>query len=92
MAAPRSTRRRRNWMRQRQACGIRGSIAAAEADVAVATASVQQCSSACATPELHAPFAGVVATLNVTEGEQVSPGGPVIQLADDTTWRLKPPT
>jgi HlyD family secretion protein len=64
-------------------------IAAAEADVAAATASVQQALVGLRNTELRAPFAGVVATLNVTEGEQVSPGGPVIQLADDTAWEIE---
>jgi HlyD family secretion protein len=64
-------------------------IAAAEAEVAAATAAVQQALVGLRYTELRAPFAGVVATLNVTAGEQVSPSGAVIQLADDNTWEIE---
>lgn len=64
-------------------------IAAAEAEVAGATAALQQALVGLRNTELRAPFAGVVATLNVTEGEQVSPSAPVIQLADDTAWEIE---
>jgi len=64
----------------------REDIAAAEADVAAATAALQQALIALRNTELRAPFAGVVATLNVAVGEQVSPGAPVAQLADVTSW------
>lgn len=64
-------------------------IAAAEADVAAATAAVQQALVGLRNTELRAPFAGVIATLNVTEGEQVSPSVPVIQLADDSAWEIE---
>lgn len=64
-------------------------IAAAEADVAAATAALQQALVGLRNTELRAPFTGIVATLNNTEGEQVSPSAPVIQLADDTTWEIE---
>lgn len=64
-------------------------IAAAEADVAAATAALQQALVGLRNTELRAPFTGIIATLNVTEGEQVSPSAPVIQLADDTTWEIE---
>ena len=64
-------------------------IAAAEAEVAAATAAVQQALVGLRNTELRAPFAGVIATLNVTAGEQVSPSGAVIQLADDNTWEIE---
>jgi len=64
-------------------------IAAAEAEVAAATAALQQALVGLRNTELRAPFAGVIATLNITEGEQVSPNAPVIQLADDTAWEIE---
>lgn len=64
-------------------------IAAAEADVASATAALQQALVALRNTELRAPFAGVVASLNVNVGEQVAPGLPVIQLADDSAWEIR---
>jgi len=64
-------------------------IAAAEAEVAAATAALQQALVGLRNTELRAPFTGVIATLNVTTGEQVSPSGPVIQLADDTAWEIE---
>ena len=67
----------------------REDIAAAEADVAAATAALQQALIALRNTELRAPFAGVVATLNVAVGEQVSPGAPVAQLADVTSWEIE---
>lgn len=64
-------------------------IAAAEANVAAATAAVQQTLVALANTELRAPFAGTVARLDVTAGEQVSPGAPVISLADVSEWQIE---
>jgi HlyD family secretion protein len=64
-------------------------IAAAEADVAAATASLQQALVSLRNTELRAPFTGVVATLNANVGEQISPSLPVVQLADDTTWEIR---
>jgi multidrug efflux pump subunit AcrA (membrane-fusion protein) len=64
-------------------------IAAAEADVAAATAAVQQALVALANTELRAPFPGTVARLDVTPGEQVSPGAPVISLADVSEWQIE---
>jgi multidrug efflux pump subunit AcrA (membrane-fusion protein) len=64
-------------------------IAAAEANVAAATAAVQQALVALANTELRAPFAGTVARLDVTAGEQVGPGAPVISLADVSEWQIE---
>ncbi len=63
-------------------------IAAAEAEVAAATAALQQALVALRNTELRAPFAGVVASVNVNVGEQVGPGLPVVQLADDSAWEI----
>lgn len=64
-------------------------IAAAEADVAAATALLQQALVSLADTELRAPFAGTVARLNVQVGEQVAPGTPVVQLADLSRWQIE---
>jgi HlyD family secretion protein len=64
-------------------------IAIAEADVAGATASLQQALVALANTELRAPFAGVIATISTSEGEQAGPGSPVIRLADTSAWSIE---
>ncbi|MDA8219042.1 MAG: HlyD family efflux transporter periplasmic adaptor subunit [Dehalococcoidales bacterium] len=64
-------------------------IAAAEADVATAQAAVEQAKVALADTELKAPFAGTVAAVDVTAGEQVGPASPVIQLADFSVWQIE---
>ena len=64
-------------------------VAVAEADVAAAVASVQQALVSLSNTELRAPFAGVVATVNTSLGEQVSQGAPVIQVADTTVWEIE---
>lgn len=64
-------------------------VAAAEANVAAATAAVQQALVALSNTELHAPFSGTVARLDVTPGEQVGPGVPVISLADVSEWQIE---
>jgi multidrug resistance efflux pump len=64
-------------------------IAAVEADVAAAEAALEQAKIAQADTELHAPFAGTVASLDVKVGEQVAPGSPVAVLADLSTWQIE---
>lgn len=64
-------------------------VAAAEAEVAAATAALQQALVALGNTELRAPFGGVVASVNVNVGEQVAPGQPVVQLADDSAWEIQ---
>ncbi len=64
-------------------------IAMAEADVAAATAQLQQTLVALADTELHAPFAGTVAEIAVSVGEQVNPGAPIATLADLATWQIE---
>lgn len=54
----------------------------AEANVAAATAALQQQLVALSKLELQAPFSGTVAALEVALGEQVIPGAPVLRLAD----------
>ena len=65
------------------------SIAIAEADVAAATAALQQALVNLADTELRAPFAGTVALINVANGEQVNAGLPVVSLADTTSWEVE---
>jgi multidrug resistance efflux pump len=61
-------------------------IASAEADVAAATASLQQALVNLADLELRAPFTGAVAFLELEEGEQISAGAALLQLADLNEW------
>jgi multidrug efflux pump subunit AcrA (membrane-fusion protein) len=64
-------------------------IAAAEADVAAATAALQQTLVSLADTELRAPFAGTVAELNVNVGEQPSGALPVVRLAALGAWQIE---
>ncbi len=64
-------------------------VAAADADVAVAQSAVDQAKVALNQTELKAPFAGVVASLNINVGEQVVPGNPVANLADTSLWQIE---
>jgi HlyD family secretion protein len=57
-------------------------IAAAEAQVAQAEAAVQVARVALEQAELRAPFAGTVSALVISPGETVTPGQPVLALAD----------
>ncbi len=64
-------------------------IAVAEADVAAAQAGLAQAEAALANTELRAPFAGVIAALNINLGEQIVAGAPVISLADLARWQIE---
>ena len=64
-------------------------LAVAQAEIAAATAALQQALVALAETELRAPFAGTVALLDANRGEQVSPGGRVIRLADLSEWEIR---
>jgi HlyD family secretion protein len=64
-------------------------VAIAEADLAAATASLQAVLVSLSETELRAPFNGEVATLNTAVGQQVSPGAPVILLADTSAWEIE---
>jgi HlyD family secretion protein len=57
--------------------------------VAAAQATLAQARAALADTELRAPFAGAVAELDARVGEQVTPGSPVAQLADFSTWQIE---
>jgi HlyD family secretion protein len=64
-------------------------IAAAQADVAAARASLDQARAALAETELRAPFAGVIAAVNIAAGEQAAPGAAVVVLADLANWQVE---
>lgn len=64
-------------------------IASAEADVAAATAAVQQALIDLANTELRAQFDSTVAMLETEIGEQVNAGNPVVQLADLNNWEIR---
>ena len=64
-------------------------IAAAEADVASATAALQQALVALSETELRAPFAGTVAQVLFNVGEQATPNTPIVQVADLSTWQIE---
>lgn len=64
-------------------------VAAAEADAAATRPAVDQAQAALAETELRAPFAGTVATLDLKPGEYVTPGAPVVRLADLSAWQLE---
>jgi HlyD family secretion protein len=64
-------------------------IAAAEAEVAAATAALQQTLVTLSEVELRAPFSGTIAELLINTGEQVSPNAPVVRLADLSRWQIE---
>ncbi len=64
-------------------------VAVAEADMAAAQAALAQAEAALADTVLRAPFAGVVAALNVNLGEQVAPGARIVSLADLSRWQIE---
>ncbi len=54
-----------------------------------AEAALQATRTALADTELHAPFSGTIAQLNVKAGETATPGVPVIVLADFSNWLVE---
>ena len=64
-------------------------IAAAQAEVKAAEAGLEQARAAMEETELLAPFAGTIASLDAKVGELVSPGAPVMSLADLSVWRIE---
>ncbi|MBI3360468.1 MAG: efflux RND transporter periplasmic adaptor subunit [Chloroflexi bacterium] len=61
-------------------------LAAARARLSTAEASLAAAREAASRLELHAPFAGTITTLGLKVGEQVSPGAPIVTLADFSGW------
>lgn len=64
-------------------------LAAAAAAVDQARAGLEQAQASLADTELRAPFAGTVAALEVSHGEQVVAGLPIVQLAQLGTWQVE---
>ncbi len=64
-------------------------VAIAEADVASATAALQNALVALSDTELRAPFGGTIATVNAAVGEQVGMSAPVITMADTSSWEIE---
>ncbi len=62
---------------------------AADADVTSAAAALQQAQAALADTELHAPFDGMVVTVNVKRGEVSPVGSFAVRLADLTHWKIQ---
>lgn len=61
----------------------------AEADLAAAQAQREQALASLAETELRAPFAGRIASVDVSEGQQVGPTTPAVQLADFSAWLIE---
>ena len=57
--------------------------------MAAAQATLEQAKVAQAEMELRAPFAGTVGSIETAVGENVTPGTPVVQLADLSTWQVE---
>lgn len=71
------------------AAGARAeSIQAAEAELTAAQTELMQRQLDLQDTELHAPFAGTIASLDLETGEQVNAGAPVAQLADESQWNI----
>ena len=64
-------------------------LAVAGAEVQRAEAALQLAQVALDETELQAPFAGIVATLDLKTGEYVAPGAPVAHLADLAAWQIE---
>jgi HlyD family secretion protein len=64
-------------------------VAAADADIAVAQADLDKANAALADMELHAPFAGTVATVDTKVGQQVAPAAEILRLADFSSWEIQ---
>ena len=64
-------------------------IASADAGIAAAQADLQRAQAVLADTELHAPFAGTVATIDAKVGEAVTTGAPIVQLADFSAWQVE---
>ena len=64
-------------------------VAVAQAEVNVALAGLQEAMVLLAETELRAPFAGTLTARNISAGEQVSSGVPLLQLADTAAWQVE---
>lgn len=64
-------------------------IKALEADLASATASLQDALVALADSELRAPFDGTIASVETSLGEQIGAGTAIVQIADLENWQIE---
>jgi HlyD family secretion protein len=64
-------------------------LAIAEAQVRSAQAALDLAQAALGEQTLKAPFAGVIASINLRAGEFIAPGTPVVQLADLASWQIE---
>ncbi len=64
-------------------------IAVAAADVAAATATLQQALVALADTELRAPFSGTVAVVSINAGEQATASIPILRMGDLADWEFR---
>ena len=87
-SAEAEVRRAEAQLAQIQAGSRPEAIAAAQAQVKEAETALMQEQLVLAETELRAPFAGVIASLDLKLGEQVTAGTPVLQLADLTAWEI----
>ena len=60
-----------------------------EAAIQQAEAALQSAQVALSNAELHAPFAGTIARLNLKVGENAAPGVVAVVLADFSAWRIE---
>jgi multidrug resistance efflux pump len=67
-------------------------LAAADARIKAAETGLVAAQAALKNIELVAPVSGKVVDLNITAGEQESPGQPIATLADFSQWIVKPMT
>jgi HlyD family secretion protein len=87
-SAEAEVRRVEAQLAQLQAGSRPEAIAAAEAQVKEAETALMQEQLALDETTLRAPFAGVIADLDLKVGEQVAAGTPVVQLADLSAWEI----
>lgn len=72
-----------------QAEATAAQIAVAQASVDEAEAALAQARVTLNAVEIHAPFAGTIAAIEPEPGEYVSPGTPIVWLADVSAWRIE---
>jgi HlyD family secretion protein len=64
-------------------------VAQARAELRRADLAVQELKWQLQGTQLHAPFDGVVAAINLHPGEWAAPGAPLVELLDTTRWRVE---
>jgi multidrug resistance efflux pump len=67
-------------------------VAAAQAEIDAAGAALDQSRAALVPTELHAPFSGTIASLNIAPGEVFAPSAPdepAVRLADWSRWQIE---